>query len=92
MEVYEVARELLADGCLEESHETFTRFIETQETLKRPEMDKTLADSLNSRGHIRYLWVDFDAAIEDYTAAIERNSGLAVAYYNRGQVHYRLGR
>ncbi|KAL0273726.1 UNVERIFIED_CONTAM: hypothetical protein PYX00_006335 [Menopon gallinae] len=35
--------------------------------------------------------VDFDDAIEDYTKAISLDPGLAVAYYNRGTVLYRLG-
>lgn len=35
--------------------------------------------------------VDFDDAIEDYTKAIDLDPCLAVAYYNRGTVLYRLG-
>ena len=49
-------------------------------------------DAFNARGHIKYLWVDFDGAVEDYTEAIRRNPDFAVAYYNRGQIHYRLGK
>ena len=40
----------------------------------------------------RYLKVDFTEAVADYTSAIEHNPVLAVAYYNRGLIHYRLGR
>ena len=40
---------------------------------------------------LRYLWVDFDEAISDYTEAIELDPTFAIAYYNRGQIHYRLG-
>ena len=53
--------------------------------------DKQLADVYNSRGHVRYLLVDFNEAIEDYSEAIILNNRHGVAYYNRGQVHYRMG-
>ena len=33
----------------------------------------------------------FKEAIEDYTEAIKIDPTFAVAYYNRGQVQYRLG-
>ncbi|XP_021245348.1 tetratricopeptide repeat protein 32 [Numida meleagris] len=50
-----------------------------------------LAIALNNRGQIKYLRVDFDAAVEDYTAAIESQPAFEVPYYNRGLVLYRLG-
>ncbi|XP_055666670.1 tetratricopeptide repeat protein 32 [Falco peregrinus] len=50
-----------------------------------------LATALNDRGQIKYLRVEFGAAIEDYTAAIECQPGFEVPYYNRGLVLYRLG-
>ncbi|NXX81624.1 TTC32 protein, partial [Urocolius indicus] len=50
-----------------------------------------LATALNNRGHVKYLRVEFDAAVEDYTAAIECQPGFEVPYYNRGLVLYRLG-
>ena len=50
-----------------------------------------LAEAYNTRGQIRYLWVDFDEAVQDYTRAVQLDPGLAEAFYNRGQVHYRLG-
>ena len=53
--------------------------------------NEQLAEVYNSRGHIRYLLVDFNEAIEDYTEAILLNSRHGIAYYNRGQVHYRMG-
>ena len=49
-----------------------------------------LASAYNERGFTKYLFVDFDGAIDDYTKAIELKE-LAVYYYNRGLVHYRLG-
>lgn len=35
--------------------------------------------------------MEFAAAVEDYTAAIECQPGFEVPYYNRGLVLYRLG-
>ncbi|NXK44536.1 TTC32 protein, partial [Chauna torquata] len=50
-----------------------------------------LATALNNRGQIKYFRVDFAAAVEDYTAAIESQPAFEVPYYNRGLVLYRLG-
>ena len=86
--LYREAKVCLDRGELDESFRLFTSFINDQNSVLHPE---ELTDSYNSRGHIRYLWVDFDDAIKDYTRAIKRNSSFPVAHYNRGQVHYRLG-
>lgn len=91
MEVYREAKSLLEKKELKSSFKCFTNFIDSQEGLTLPECREELTDAYNSRGHIRYLWVDFDEAVEDYSAALELDSNFAVAYYNRGQVHYRLG-
>ncbi|NXR98999.1 TTC32 protein, partial [Oxylabes madagascariensis] len=50
-----------------------------------------LAAALNERGQARYLRVEFAAALQDFTAAIECQPGFEVPYYNRGLVRYRLG-
>ncbi|NWV59868.1 TTC32 protein, partial [Malurus elegans] len=50
-----------------------------------------LATALNDRGQVRYLRVEFAAAVQDFTAAIECQPGFEVPYYNRGLVRYRLG-
>ena len=50
-----------------------------------------LTQAFNNRGQVKYLRVDFDEAIEDYTAALKVDSDFAIGYYNRGQIHYRLG-
>lgn len=92
MECYQRAKELLRRGSLEESYKLFTEFIENRKNLEGEERDPELVDAFNSRGHIRYLWVDFDEAVQDYTEAIRRDPLFAVAHYNRGQIHYRLGR
>ncbi|NXX90793.1 TTC32 protein, partial [Centropus bengalensis] len=49
------------------------------------------AAALNDRGLCRYLRVEFAAALQDYTEAIECQPGFEVPYYNRGLVLYRLG-
>lgn len=46
---------------------------------------------MNNKGHKKYLNVEFDEAIADYTEALRLCPTLAVALYNRGTVHYRLG-
>ena len=88
LESYHKAKLCLKNGELDESFKLFTAFIDDPDSLR---LGEELTDSYNARGHIRYLWVDFDDAIKDYTAAIKRNPDFAVAHYNRGQVHYRLG-
>ncbi|KAM6138234.1 tetratricopeptide repeat protein 32 [Phoenicopterus ruber ruber] len=52
---------------------------------------RDLATALNNRGQVKYFRVEFAAAMEDYTAAIECQPGFEVPYYNRGLVLYRLG-
>ena len=52
---------------------------------------KLCALSHNNRGHLKYLEVDFDDAVVDYTNALKYDEKLAVAFYNRGLIHYRLG-
>lgn len=39
---------------------------------------------------MKYLQVDFEGAIQDYTKALKHNPALSCAYYNRGIVAYRL--
>lgn len=86
--LYQRAKVCLEKGELDESFRLLTSFVSAAESATYHE---ELVDSYNARGHIRYLWVDFDEAIEDYSEAIRRNPNFAVAHYNRGQVHYRLG-
>ena len=52
---------------------------------------KLLALTYNNRGHLKYLEVDFDEAVVDYTEALQYDPDLPVALYNRGLIHYRLG-
>lgn len=55
------------------------------------ELSGSLARLYNDRGHARYMQVHFDAAVEDYSKAVKHDRDLAVAFYNRGTVHYRMG-
>jgi len=87
MDVFREAKDLLGKGELDLSFKRFTDFIKSSDESPSEE----LIDAYNSRGHIRYLWVEFDEAICDYSKAIELDPKYAVAYYNRGQIHYRLG-
>lgn len=90
-EVYRKAKDLLDSGELNSSYKFFTDFISSQRALDRSGCREELTDAYNCRGHIRYLWVEFDEAISDYSEAIQLDPKFAVAYYNRGQIHYRLG-
>lgn len=93
MDLYEKAKELLSSNRLEECHEVLTQLLDgSKDGVSSTGLSSDqVADAYNTRGHVKYLWVDFDGAILDYTQAIRCDSSLAVAYYNRGQVHYRMG-
>ncbi|TRZ17441.1 hypothetical protein HGM15179_009695 [Zosterops borbonicus] len=76
--------------------EIFTRY--SPKYKKQPDLDDVLerarsdlAAALNDRGQVRYLRVEFAAAVRDFTAAIECQPAFEVPYYNRGLVRYRLG-
>ncbi|XP_065537767.1 tetratricopeptide repeat protein 32 isoform X2 [Lathamus discolor] len=82
------AQARLAARRLAEAEELYSRLIAHSVGAGD---DRHLATALNDRGHIKYLRVEFAAAMEDYTAAIECQPGFEVPYYNRGLVLYRLG-
>ncbi|KAM9065125.1 tetratricopeptide repeat protein 32 [Sarcophilus harrisii] len=56
-----------------------------------PRSREDLAAAYNNRGQIKYLRVDFDDAVADYTAAIAALPQYEVPYYNRGLISYRMG-
>ncbi|XP_042743180.1 tetratricopeptide repeat protein 32 [Lagopus leucura] len=85
-ELLAAAHALFAARRFEAAEELYGRFIAGGAGTGRD-----LATALNNRGQIKYLRVDFDAAMEDYTAAIQRQPAFEVPYYNRGLVLYRLG-
>uniref|UniRef100_A0A8C3Q3U7 Uncharacterized protein n=5 Tax=Passeriformes TaxID=9126 RepID=A0A8C3Q3U7_GEOPR len=79
------ARAELRARRLSAAEELFSRFI------RGGRAGSDLATALNDRGQVRYLRVEFAAAVQDFTAAIECQPGFEVPYYNRGLVRYRLG-
>ena len=86
------AKEQLQRGEKDSAFELFTAFIEFRESNPSFRCQNgLLAEAYNERGYIRYTGVDFSNAIVDYTKAISLKEDFSVAFYNRGQVHYRLG-
>ena len=81
--------ELLQSRKLEECHALLTETLENPKDERVDDSD--LAEAYNTRGQVKYLWVDFNGAVEDYSVALRHNPEFAVAYYNRGQIHYRMG-
>ena len=91
MRFYQRAKELMKSGRNDDAFDSFTEFIRNEDAVLEAGYRDELARAYNERGHIRYLRVDFGNAIDDYTKSIHLDEEFAVAYYNRGQVHYRLG-
>ncbi|XP_009907760.2 tetratricopeptide repeat protein 32 [Dryobates pubescens] len=83
------AQAQLAARRLSAAEELYNRFIALCAGPASAARD--LATAFNDRGQIKYLRVEFAAAMEDYTAAIAYQPGFEVPYYNRGLVLYRLG-
>ena len=88
-ETVELAKKFLEKRELNQSHDILSRIIEERPTTLT---EREMADVYNTRGHIKYLWVDFDGAVKDYSEALSRDPLMAVAWYNRGQIHYRMGK
>ncbi|KAI8506021.1 Tetratricopeptide repeat [Branchiostoma belcheri] len=105
-EFFRQAEQEFASQNLETAEKLYTDFIrgcttrkgeggEVEDVSPASCETKRISDlvmAYNNRGQIKYLRVDFDQAVEDYTAAIGVAPDVAVPYYNRGQIHYRLGR
>ncbi|XP_035416107.1 tetratricopeptide repeat protein 32 [Cygnus atratus] len=81
----------LAAQQLAAAEELYGRYIACCARAAPQGARRDLATAFNNRGHIKYLRVEFAAAMEDYAAAIESQPGFEVPYYNRGLVLYRLG-
>ncbi|XP_067428621.1 tetratricopeptide repeat protein 32 [Thunnus thynnus] len=73
-----------------QAEELYTKFISSCVQSRVCEAT-SLSTAYNNRGQIRYLRVDFDEAVEDYTSAIQADSQFEIPFYNRGLVRYRLG-
>ncbi|XP_064002475.1 tetratricopeptide repeat protein 32 isoform X2 [Pogoniulus pusillus] len=85
------AQAQLAARRLSAAEELYSRFIARCAGSASAGSARDLATAFNDRGQVKYLRVEFAAAMEDYTAAIECQPGFEVPYYNRGLVLYRLG-
>ncbi|XP_054050479.1 tetratricopeptide repeat protein 32 isoform X2 [Rissa tridactyla] len=87
-ELLAAAQAHLSARRLSAAEELYSRFIDRGPAAGT---GRDLATALNNRGQIKYFRVEFAAAMEDYTAAIQCQPGFEVPYYNRGLVLYRLG-
>ncbi|ESP03407.1 hypothetical protein LOTGIDRAFT_237713 [Lottia gigantea] len=99
LNIYFEAEKLEKCGENGEALGLYTRFIDsiTKTVNSGPKNltdneRKHLALAYNNRGFLRYLTVDFDGAIEDYTHGLNFDPKIYFSYYNRGLIHYRLGR
>ncbi|XP_038051527.1 tetratricopeptide repeat protein 32-like [Patiria miniata] len=92
-ELFKEAKNQFMLGQNQKAEELYTQIIDgCNAEVVTDNMKSILAEAFNNRGQIKYLRVDFDEAIADYTAAIGVDNSFATAYYNRGQIHYRLAR
>lgn len=91
--LYDRAKLLQSNGCHNDALKELNKVIGVAEQHKEEtkSMKHLLSCAWNDRGHLKYLQVNFEDAISDYTRAIELDNDFAVPYYNRGQVHYRMG-
>ena len=91
--LYDRAKLLQSNGCHNDALKELNKVIGVAEQYKEEtkSMKRLLSCAWNDRGHLKYLQVNFEDAISDYTRAIELDNDFAVPYYNRGQVHYRMG-
>ncbi|OPJ73609.1 tetratricopeptide repeat protein 32 isoform B [Patagioenas fasciata monilis] len=72
-ELLAAAQAQLAARRLEAAEELYSRVIARGAGRGA---GRDLATALNDRGHIKYLRVEFAAAMEDYTAAIQCQPGF----------------
>ncbi len=60
-----------------------------QESASSPSSNSS-GNAVNS-GNARAASGNYQAAVDEYNSAIQGNSGLAIAFFNRGLAHYNLG-
>lgn len=92
--IYERAKVFQAKRCLDDAIKELNKLIELAEERQgqQESLNVLLARAWNDRGHLKYLQVDFYGAVTDFTQAIKLDSDFAAPFYNRGQIHYRMGR
>jgi len=91
--LYDRAKLLQSNGCHSDALKELDKVIRLAEQYKEEtkSISHLLSCAWNDRGHLKYLQVKFDDAILNYSRAIELDKDFAIPYYNRGQVHYRMG-
>ena len=91
--IYERAKVLQAKRCHDDAIKELNNLIELAEQFRdeQDSLKRLLARAWNDRGHLKYLQVDFYGAEDDFTQAIKLDNDFAVPFYNRGQIHYRMG-
>ncbi|MGB8697938.1 MAG: trypsin-like peptidase domain-containing protein [Thermosynechococcaceae cyanobacterium] len=52
---------------------------------------QTSPEAYVNNGNTRFASGSYRSAIDEYTTAIQRNPGLATAYFNRGLAYYQMG-
>ncbi|XP_039234654.1 tetratricopeptide repeat protein 32 isoform X2 [Pipra filicauda] len=84
-ELLAAARAELAARRLSVAEELYSRFIARSPAGAR----RDLATALNDRGQVRYLRVEFAAALQDYTAAIECQPGFETGDFDEAMQDFR---
>jgi len=88
------AKKLEESGkCAKATEAAFNRFIvsyQDQPAQVRTQFRQHLSFAYNSRGLARYLQVEFELALDDFSEAIALDSSVANFYYNRGLIKFRL--
>ncbi|MCC6613807.1 MAG: tetratricopeptide repeat protein [Anaerolineae bacterium] len=80
--------EFYAAGNYQAAYTSFSCFLELYPVEAYPEQT---AEALNMLGNVRREQGDLEAAIDQYTQAIEVQDDLAIAYNNRGWAYFNLG-
>ncbi|XP_069573248.1 tetratricopeptide repeat protein 32 [Brachyistius frenatus] len=88
--VLEVAHAEFKKRNFKVAEDLYTKFISSCLLSRGCEADR-LSAAYNNRGQIKYLRVDFQEAVEDFTSAVQADIRSETPFYNRGLIHYRLG-
>eukprot|EP00096_Caligus_rogercresseyi_P001804 TRINITY_DN13056_c0_g1_i1.p1 TRINITY_DN13056_c0_g1~~TRINITY_DN13056_c0_g1_i1.p1 ORF type:complete len:127 (+),score=42.74 TRINITY_DN13056_c0_g1_i1:40-420(+) len=81
------SQRLYADKKFKEVEGMLTTFLK-EASNESPELR---GQAFNDRGHAKYMQVDFPGALEDLNTALSLSPDLAIAFYNRATIKYRMG-
>lgn len=81
---------LMSEGKFNEAKIVYDSIVDNND-LYNEINQSALSLVLNNRGQAKYFSVEFNGAIEDYTKSLEMKKSC-VTFYNRGLIHYRMGR